>query len=70
MLPVFSELKPLIGVGQPFLLSAMLLRSAGAHKISTAARNAKENNFHNIIIEKIIFMCYSISEEEKGDDGQ
>jgi hypothetical protein len=28
-------------------------------------RKDKENNFHNIIIEKTIFMCYSISIEKK-----
>lgn len=28
-------------------------------------RNDKENYFHKIIIEKTIFMCYSISEGEK-----
>ncbi|WP_106450293.1 hypothetical protein [Trichococcus alkaliphilus] len=32
---------------------------------SDSNRNNKENNFHKIVIEKTIFMCYSISVEEK-----
>jgi ribosome maturation protein Sdo1 len=32
---------------------------------SVSNRNDEENHFHKIIIEKTIFMCYSISEGEK-----